>query len=65
MDRDFDQKLTFAEFMGEESHIEKLFKSMDKNNDGYVTKKVNPSPIWYELDNKYNANHLYLFLGIK
>ena len=41
MDRDFDQKLTFAEFMGEESHIEKLFKSMDKNNDGYVTKKVN------------------------
>merc|ERR1712130_181156 len=39
MDRDFDQKLTFAEFMGEESHIEKLFKSMDKNNDGYVTKK--------------------------
>ena len=41
MDRDFDQKLTFAEFMGEESHIEKLFKSMDKNNDGFVTKKVN------------------------
>ena len=40
MDRDFDQKLTFAEFMGEESHIEKLFKSMDKNNDGFVTKKV-------------------------
>merc|ERR1712181_108960 len=39
MDRDFDQKLTFAEFMGEESHIEKLFKSMDKNNDGFVTKK--------------------------
>ena len=41
MDRDFDQKLTFAEFMGEESHIEKLFKNMDKNNDGFVTKKVN------------------------
>ena len=41
MDRDFDHKLTFAEFMGEESHIEKLFKSMDKNNDGFVTKKVN------------------------
>ena len=41
MDRDFDQKLTFAEFMGEESHTEKLFKSMDKNNDGFVTKKVN------------------------
>ena len=40
MDRDFDQKLTFAEFMGEESHIEKLFKSMDKNNDGFVTEKV-------------------------
>jgi Ca2+-binding EF-hand superfamily protein len=39
-DRDFDQKLTFGEFMGEESHIEKIFKSMDKNNDGFVTKKV-------------------------
>ena len=40
MDRDFDQKLTFAEFMGEESHIEKLFKSMDKNNDGWVAREV-------------------------
>ena len=40
MDRDFDQKLSFGEFMGEESHIEKIFKSMDTNNDGYVTKQV-------------------------
>ena len=39
MDRDFDEKLTFEEFMGEESHIEKVFKSMDKNGDGFVTKE--------------------------
>ena len=40
MDRDFDDKLSFGEFLGEESYIEKLFKSMDKNGDGFVTKKV-------------------------
>ena len=39
MDRDFDERLTFEEFMGEESHIEKIFKSMDKNGDGMVTKE--------------------------
>ena len=40
MDRDFDGRLTFEEFMGEESTIEKLFKNMDKNGDGVVTKEV-------------------------
>ena len=40
MDRDFDGRLSFEEFMGEESPIEKLFKNMDKNGDGYVTKQV-------------------------
>ena len=40
MDRDFDGRLTFEEFMGEESTIEKLFKNMDKNGDGFVTKQV-------------------------
>ena len=37
------------EFMGEESTIEKLFKSMDKNGDGYVTKEVGDAA------NKYPA----------
>jgi hypothetical protein len=40
MDRDFDGRLTFEEFMGEESTIEKLFKNMDRNGDGFVTKQV-------------------------
>ena len=31
MDRDFDGKLSFEEFMGEETSLERLFKSMDKN----------------------------------
>ena len=40
MDRDFDKRLSFEEFLGEESHIEKIFKNMDKNGDGFVTKTV-------------------------
>ena len=43
MDRDFDGRLSFEEFMGEESPIEKLFKNMDKNGDGLVTKQVDAS----------------------
>ena len=40
MDRDFDGYLSFEEFIGEESQIEKLFKNMDKDGDGVVTKEV-------------------------
>ena len=40
MDRDYDGRLSFEEFLGEESQIEKLFKNMDKNGDGFVTKQV-------------------------
>jgi Ca2+-binding EF-hand superfamily protein len=40
LDTDFDGRLTFGEFLGEESYIERLFKSMDKNRDGYVSKQV-------------------------
>jgi Ca2+-binding EF-hand superfamily protein len=39
-DRDFDGHLTFEEFLGEESAMEKLFKNMDKNKDGKVSKQV-------------------------
>ena len=39
-DRDFDGFLSFEEFLGEESKLEKLFKRMDKNNDGKVSKQV-------------------------
>lgn len=41
MDRDFDGKLSFEEFMGEETPLERLFRSMDKDGDGAVTKEVN------------------------
>ena len=40
MDRDFDGRLSFAEIMGEETPIERLFNMMDKNGDGFVSKKV-------------------------
>ena len=39
-DRDFDGRLTFEEFMWEETPLEKVFKNMDKDGDGLVTKKV-------------------------
>ena len=34
-------RLSFEEFMGEESRAERLFKLMDKDGDGFVTKTVN------------------------
>ena len=40
MDRDYDGKLSFEEFMGEETPSERLFRSMDKDGDGSVTKEV-------------------------
>ena len=43
MDRDFDGRLSFGEFMGEETPLEKVFKSMDKDGDGTVTMEVNSS----------------------
>ena len=40
LDKDLDGKLSFSEFLGEESHIERIFRTMDKNNDGFVSKEV-------------------------
>ena len=40
MDRDFDGRLSFAEMMGEETPVQTLLKKMEKNGDGFVTKKV-------------------------
>ena len=40
MDRDFDGRLSFGEFMGEETPLEKVFKNMDKDGDGTVSKEV-------------------------
>ena len=39
-DKDLDGRLSFEEFMGEESRAERLFRLMDKDGDGYVTKNV-------------------------
>ena len=40
LDQNHDGKLSFEEFLGEETHIDKIFRTMDKDNDGYVTKEV-------------------------
>ena len=42
MDRDYDGRLTYGEFMGEETALEKVFKNMDKDGDGTVSKEVSP-----------------------
>ena len=39
-DKDLDGRLSFEEFMGEESRAERLFRLMDKDGDRYVTKHV-------------------------
>ena len=53
MDRDHDGKLSFGEFLGEETPLEKLFKNMDKDGDGTVSKAVSCMilipPSWYFL----------------
>ena len=47
-DKDLDGRLSFEEFMGEESRAERLFRLMDKDGDGYVTKHVSIVVIsWY------------------
>ena len=43
----------FQEFMGEESTIERLFKSMDTNGDGFVTKEV-------KINMEYYRNRFFL-----
>lgn len=49
MDRDFDGRLSFEEFMGEETTLERLFKNMDKNNDGVVSKQAGKQRLFLEL----------------
>ena len=52
----FSSRLSFEEFMGEESRAERLFKLMDKDGDGYVTKNVSFCLKW--------SNKIYfLFVG--
>ena len=58
MDRDFDGRLTVEEFLGEETPIEKLFKLMDKNGDGYVSRKV------IETIQRCKTNTLFVILGV-
>ena len=40
MDRDYDGKLSFEEFMEEETPLERLFRAMDSDGDGIITKSV-------------------------
>ena len=55
LDRDYDDRLSFGEFLGEESHIEKIFKNMDKNGDGFVTKTVKTSGLRTDKTRKFSG----------
>ena len=37
-DKDHDGLLSFEEFSGQETKMERAFKSMDKDGDGFITK---------------------------
>ena len=37
-DKDHDGHLSFEEFAGQETKMERAFKSMDRDGDGYITK---------------------------
>ena len=39
-DKDLDGKLSFEEFCGLETKLEKAFKVMDKDGDGYISKVI-------------------------
>ena len=52
MDRDFDGRLSFGEFMGEETPLEKVFKSMDKDGSGTITKEVSEHISFLDLVNQ-------------
>ena len=54
-DRDYDGCLSFGEFMGEETPLEKVFKNMDKDGDGSITKQV-----WNELNPFRVCSHISL-----
>ena len=38
-DKDFDGYLSFEEFTGKETRMEKAFRAFDVNNDGYISKQ--------------------------
>ena len=63
MDRDYDGRLTFGEFMGEETPLEKVFKNMDKDGDGTVSKEASFFRPWGD----YKGQVLilfFIFIGI-
>ena len=39
-DIDIEGRLSYEQFMGEETRAEKLFKLMDKDGDGWISKNV-------------------------
>ena len=45
LDKDFDGKLSWKEFIGEETSIEIAFKLFDENKDGTISKGVCYVPV--------------------
>ena len=54
-----DGRLSYEEFMGEQTKAEKLFKLMDKDGDGYVTKNVNDTFCQTTYQDLFMLNSIY------
>ena len=50
-DIDIEGRLSYEQFMGEETRAEKLFKLMDKDGDGWISKNVSQNLKQTELNN--------------
>ena len=56
-DLDTEGRMSYEEFMGEQTKAERLFKLMDKDGDGYVTKNVSLSLFVTHYTNAFGPNN--------
>ena len=49
LDKNFDGQLSWQEFIGEETTIERAFKLFDENNDGTISKAVSQKQLKFPI----------------
>ena len=59
LDKNYDGQLSWQEFIGEETTIERAFKLFDENNDGTISKAVSQEKycqVWVKTPNLDSPN---------